>query len=118
MATPRAQFGAITYTLGGGLGHRNGSLGNRGDSSIAAIRQTRLDRIGSSPATTPLDRCPTTTLDQLERFGAIRESRRVEAPKWACHRAQTTQPRRDETAASETTAVWLVAVSVGRPALR
>jgi hypothetical protein len=43
-ATPRARFGAITHNLGGGLGHHSGTLGNRGDPSIAAVRQTRLDR--------------------------------------------------------------------------
>jgi hypothetical protein len=48
-----------------------------------------LDRPAQPPPSTP-------ALDQLERLGAFRYSRRAQAPKGAGHRAETTQPRRDE----------------------
>jgi hypothetical protein len=38
----------------------------------------------------------TAALDHLERLGAFRWSRCAQAPPGACHRAETTQPRRDE----------------------
>jgi hypothetical protein len=48
-----------------------------------------MDRTAQPPPST-------SALDQVERLGAFRKSRRAQAPNGASHRAQTTQPRRDE----------------------
>jgi hypothetical protein len=81
----------------GSEARRQGSPDRGGREPDRTDRPSRCRRRLDRPAQPP----PSTAgLDQLECLGASSWSRRAQAPKRACRRAETTQPRRDEAGAS------------------